>query len=382
MNNFLFENGTKFLFGGGCVREYLASFLARFGPSVLLVTEEEGRNSDAADEARDILRRSGKQTAECVVGLLCPRYEQVQQAARLCRERRVDLVLGVGGSAVLDFCKAASLAAVCRGELWTDFWMCQGVVDIPPLPVGLVSTAAEVGSINGPTALKWEDRYIWREYPPCDPKFALLDPAYTRPLSSPEFLGQGFSAFAGAVEQYLAPSEGAKVSCELLEALLRRIARDLDACRRDLRDDAARSDLIWACALCGSRLFQLGRCCALRKSPLRTAALRAAAETGGGYGEVLAVLLMARCRQEAAERPGRMARMARRVWELPEDGRTEQDLAQESLNTLEGFLKTLGLPAMLSGLESGRAEWLAGLLASDSQGALHALVPFLTAGRG
>ena len=76
MNNFLFENGTKFLFGGGCVREYLASFLAGYGPSVLLVTEEEGRNCDAADEARDILRRSGKQTAECVVGPLCPRYEQ------------------------------------------------------------------------------------------------------------------------------------------------------------------------------------------------------------------------------------------------------------------------------------------------------------------
>ena len=118
MNNFLFENGTKFLFGGGCVREYLASFLAGYGPSVLLVTEEEGRNCDAADEARDILRRSGKQTAECVVGPLCPRYEQVQQVARLCREHHVYLILGVGGSAVLDGCKAASLAAVCRGDLW------------------------------------------------------------------------------------------------------------------------------------------------------------------------------------------------------------------------------------------------------------------------
>ena len=121
MNNFLFENGTKFLFGGDCVREYLASFLAGYGPSVLLVTEEEGRRSDAADEARDILRRNGKATAECTVGPFCPRYEQVQRAARLCRERHVDLILGVGGSAVLDGCKAASLAAVCRGDLWENF---------------------------------------------------------------------------------------------------------------------------------------------------------------------------------------------------------------------------------------------------------------------
>lgn len=110
MNNFLFENGTKFLFGGGCVKEYLSSFLTGYGPSVLLVTDGGDGPSGAADEARDILRRSGKQTAECIVGPFCPRYEQVQQAARLCRERHVDLILGVGGSAVLDGCKAASLA--------------------------------------------------------------------------------------------------------------------------------------------------------------------------------------------------------------------------------------------------------------------------------
>ena len=102
MNNFLFENKTRFLFGGGCVKEYLASFLTGYGPSVLLVREEGDSRSGAVDEVRDILRRSGKQVAECAVGPFCPRYEQVRQAARLCRERRVDLMLGVGGSAVLD----------------------------------------------------------------------------------------------------------------------------------------------------------------------------------------------------------------------------------------------------------------------------------------
>lgn len=67
MNNFLFENGTKFLFGGGCVKEYLASFLRKYGPSVLLVTEEGERRSGAADEVRDILRRRG----ETGVGVRC-----------------------------------------------------------------------------------------------------------------------------------------------------------------------------------------------------------------------------------------------------------------------------------------------------------------------
>ena len=153
MNNFLFENGTKFLFGGGCVKEYLASFLRKYGPSVLLVTEEGERRSGAADEVRDILRRRGKQTSECAVGPFCPRYEQVQQAARLCREQRVDLILGVGGSAVLDGCKASSLAAVCQGTLWEHYGVLQGVVDVPPLPVGFVASHLEAGAVNGAAGL-------------------------------------------------------------------------------------------------------------------------------------------------------------------------------------------------------------------------------------
>ena len=208
MNNFLFENRTRFLFGGGCVKEYLASFLTGYGPSVLLVREEGDSRSGAVDEVRDILRRSGKQVAECAVGPFCPRYEQVRQAARLCRERRVDLMLGVGGSAVLDGCKAAALAAVCRGELWENYGALQGVVDVPPLSVGFVASHLEVGAVNGAAGLIYENQCVWRDYPPCDPCFALLDPACTQELSRRELIFQGFSALAGALEEYLPPAAG------------------------------------------------------------------------------------------------------------------------------------------------------------------------------
>ena len=231
MNNFLFENGTKFLFGGGCVKEYLASFLRKYGPSVLLVTEEGERRSGAADEVRDILRRRGKQASECTVGPFCPRYDQVQQAARLCRERRVDLILGVGGSAVLDGCKAASLAAVCRGDLWENFGELQGVVDVPPLPVGFVASHLEAGAVNGAAGLIHENQCVWRDYPPCDPRFALLDPARAWELPRRELLFQGFSALAGALEEYLTLMDGMSVSRELLEALLEGMVRDLRVCR-------------------------------------------------------------------------------------------------------------------------------------------------------
>ena len=323
MNNFLFENKTRFLFGGGCVKEYLASFLTGYGPSVLLVREEGDSRSGAVDEVRDILRRSGKQMAECAVGPFCPRYEQVRQAARLCRERRVDLILGVGGSAVLDGCKAAALAAVCRGELWENYGALQGVVDVPPLSVGFVASHLEAGAVNGAAGLIYENQCVWRDYPPCDPCFALLDPACTQELSRRELIFQGFSALAGALEEYLPPADGMAVSRELLGALMRGMLHDLRTCRNDLR--------------------QLGRRFSFPALPVREAAILSASDWGE-YAGALSVLLLARFRQAMEQQPAALAQLARCLWALPVQGRTEAQLSHDSVRALETLTKELGLP--------------------------------------
>lgn len=341
MNNFLFETGTRFLFGKGCVKEYLASFLTGYGPSVLLVTEEGDCRSAAADEARDILRRSGKQAAECSAGPFCPRYEQVQQAARLCRERHVDLILGVGGSAVLDGCKAASLSAVCRGDLWENYGALQGVVDVPPLPVGFIASHLEVGAVNGAAGLLHESRCVWRDYPPCDPRFALLDPARTQTLSRRALIFQGFSALAGAMEEYLTLADGMDVSRELLEALMGGMVRALRVCQKAPGSWAARSDLMWRCALWGSRFFQLGRRFSFPALPVREAAILSASDWEE-YAGVLAVLLLSLCRRETQRRPAAMAR-----------------LALSGTADLAAFLDELSLPAKPDQLDAvvlGRLE--------------------------
>ena len=343
MNNFLFENGTKFLFGSGCVKEYLASFLTGYGPGMLLVTEEGERRSDAADEVRNILRRSGKQASECAVGPFCPRYEQVQWAARLCRERHVDLILGVGGSAVLDGCKAASLSAVCRGTLWEHYGVLQGVVDVPPLPVGFVATHLEVGAVNGAAGLIHENQCVWRDYPPCDPRFALLDPDRTSELPRRELIFQGFSALGGAIEEYLTLMDGMSVSRELLETLMEGMVRDLRVCQQTPEDGDARSNLMWRCTLWGSRFFQLGRRFSFLALPVREAAILSAADWEE-YAGTLAVLLLSLCRREAERHPAAMARTTRRLWALPTQGRTEVQLAHDSVSALEDFTKELDLP--------------------------------------
>ena len=374
MNNFLFQSGTKFRFGGGCVKEYLSSYLTAFGPNVLLITEEADGHSGAAAEVRDILRRGGKHTAECSAGPFCPRYEQVQQAARLCRENRVDLILGVGGSAVLDGCKAISLAAVCRGDLWENFGELQGVVDVPPLPVGFVASHLEAGAISGAAGVLHQNRCIWRDYPPCDPVFALLDPAYTRAFSRRTLISQGFTALGGALEEYLLPAEGMDVSRELLEALLRGMVRDLRALCKAPSDESARSNLMWRCALWGSRFFQLGRRFAFPALPVREAAILSASDWGE-YAGALSVLLLARFRSAAEQDSAALAQLARQVWEAADREASGQNAAQVGTRAFTTFLRELELPTEYTELGTAHQEKLAEQMTS---GEGHALLPDLT----
>ena len=374
MNNFLFENGTKFHFGGRCVKEYLGNFLTEYGPSVLLVTEERDGRSGAVDEVRRILQRSGKLTVECFSGPFCPRYEQVQRAARLCRENRVDLILGVGGSAVLDGCKAAALAAVCRGDLWENFGELQGVVDIPPLPVGFVASHLEAGAISGAAGVIHENRCIWRDYSPCDPVFALLDPAYTYELSRREFIFQGFSALSGALEESLMPADGMGVSQELMDALMQGMSQNLRVCHRTPGDESARSDLMWRCALWGSRFFRLGRRFSFPALPLREAAILSASDWRE-YAGALSVLLLARFGQAMEQQPATLARLAHRGWGAADKGNSDQKAAQASIHAFAEFLRELELPTEYTELDTTQQKRLTELMDARDD---CALLPHLT----
>ena len=114
MNNFIFENKTKAIFGKGCVKEYL-SCLCKYNcetDTVLLAYGGGSIKKDGVyDEITAAIEKSGKRVAEFSGIMSNPTYAKVQEGARLVRENNVGLILAVGGGSVMDCCKAVSLAA-------------------------------------------------------------------------------------------------------------------------------------------------------------------------------------------------------------------------------------------------------------------------------
>ena len=345
MKNFMLEPGGKIVFGGGCVREYLSSFALDYGPNVLLVSGVRSAREDGAyGQAVSGLQAARKQIIDFSGVRPGPDYETVQEGARLCRERQVDLILGVGGGSVIDCCKAVSLAAVCRDDLWQALWERPGVVDFQPLPVGIVPTTLGTGALNGAAVLDRGGIREARNYPQCAPKFVLFDPAYPKTLPREQVISDGFCIFSRALELYLAPpAEGAAVTDGVLEALMEQTVRVLRS--GELLGDVCRADLMWSGALVGNDLLQAGKRCGC---PCRREALALSRRTGQGFTPALAAVQLSACRFACQAQPARMARLAERVWGL--SGLPKGELAQAGVEALAGFLRELGLsgekPAM------------------------------------
>lgn len=215
MNNFIFENATKVFFGKGCVKEYLCCLTKGYGDTVMLAYGGGSvKRNGVYDEVAGILKAAGKNIVEFPGIMANPTYAKVLEGAGLARENHVGLILGVGGGSVMDCCKAVSIAARYQGDVWADFFARPGIFDFEPLPVGVIVTAAGTGSeCNGGAVITNEElkRKTGRDYPRCNPRFALLDPTYTYSVPKFQMVSGSFDILSHIMEIYFSEPDGDNV---------------------------------------------------------------------------------------------------------------------------------------------------------------------------
>ena len=263
MNNFIFENATKVLFGKGCVKEYLVCLTKGCGDTVMLAYGGGSiKKNGIYDEVVSILEGAGKRIVEFSGIMANPTYAKVLEGAKLARESQAGLVLGVGGGSVMDCCKAVSIAARYDGDVWEDFWARPGIFDFEPLPLGVIVTVAGTGSeCNGGAVITNEELKIktGRDYPKCNPRFALLDPTYTYSVPKYQMVSGSFDILSHIMEVYFSEPEKDNVSDDIAEALMRNVIRNLRAAIRNPKDYTARSNLMWDATMAENRIIKLGK---------------------------------------------------------------------------------------------------------------------------
>lgn len=351
MNNFIFENGTKTYFGKGCVKEYLSCLTKHYGPNILFAYGGGSIHKNGIyDEIMESLRKAGKNVTEFSGIMSNPTYAKVLEGARLARENKADLILGVGGGSVIDCCKAVSMAAAYDGDIWADFFERPGIMDFDPLPVGVVVTAAGTGSeMNGGAVITNEERKVktGRDYPKCNPRFALLDPVYTYSVPKRQMVSGGFDILSHIMEIYFSAPDEDNVSDDIAEALMKNVIRSLRRAIRSPEDYTARSNLMWDACMAENRIIKMGKRTDFQCHNIEH---QLGAYTDCSHGEGLAVLHPVYYRHIYRDGIGKFRRFAVSVWDIPEEGRTEEELARAGVEALADFIREIGLPTTLKEL--------------------------------
>ena len=354
MNNFIFENTTKVFFGKGCVKEYLACLTRSYGDTILLAYGGGSiKRNGIYEEVTAILKEAGKQIVEFSGIMANPTYEKVLEGARLAREHQADLILGIGGGSVMDCCKAVSMAARYDGDLWADFWARPGCLSFEPLPLGVIVTAAGTGSeCNGGAVITNEALHIktGRDYPGCNPRFALLDPTYTYSVPQFQMVSGGFDTLSHIMEIYFSEPDEDNISDDISETLMRNVIRNLRTAIQNPEDYTARSNLMWAATMAENRIIKLGKRTDFQCHQMEH---QLGAYTNCNHGAGLAVLHPVYYRHIYPYGLAKFKRFATQVWDIPAERRTDEEIALAGIDALRAFIAEIGLPVSFKDLGIG-----------------------------
>ena len=343
MENFVYEYPTKVCFGMGAAKANLPGILSAYGPNVLLAYGGGSiKKNGVYEEITGILKEAGKNITEFTGIMPNPTWAKVQEGANLARERKIDLVLAVGGGSVVDCCKIVCAQAVTGEDLWDLEMVRHKISSGAPIPLGAVVTASGTGAeMNGGAVITNEDAKIKGGMFAAAPRFAILDPEYTMSLPRMQVLSGAFDTLSHAMETYFGRSDRDNVSDQVALAIMHSTVVNMRTLLRDIQDYTARSNLMWTSAMAENGILKVGRVTDFECHQMEH---QLGAYTDCNHGQGLAVLHPAYYRHIVKDAPEKFARLGQVVFGT--------EGAQAAVDALAAFIKECGLPTRLTELRS------------------------------
>lgn len=276
-----------------------------------------------------------------------PTYVKVLEGAKLVKQHQADWILGIGGGSVMDCCKAVSMAAVSKKDVWENYWARQGIIDFEPVPLGVIVTVAGTGSECNFGAVITNEKLnvkTGRDYSQCNPKFALMDPVYTYSVPLKQMASGGFDILSHIMETYFSEPDEDNVSDDISEALMKSVIKNLRTSIQNPEDYTARSNLLWLSTMGENRMIKLGKKCDFQCHQMEHQ-LGAYTNCNHGYG--LAVLQPVYYRHIYKDGLEKFMRFAKNVWQISRGTKSDEELARAGVEALADFIKEIGLPITL-----------------------------------
>jgi alcohol dehydrogenase YqhD (iron-dependent ADH family) len=352
MQNFVFQNGTKIIFGKDTEKSvgeesvnYDKKLLLHYGGGSI-------KKSGLYDSVIRSLQERQIEVYELSGVQPNPRVSLVREGINLCRENNIRFILAVGGGSVIDSAKAIAAGVDYEGDVW-DFF--EGNAEVREcLPIGVILTIPAAGSeTSSGTVITNEVGWYKRSAGNVTmrPKFAILNPELTYTLPAYQTACGITDMMAHILERYFTTERHAELTDRLCEGALKTIINNAAIVLSDPNNYDARAEIMWSGTIAHNDLLGTGRIGDWGTHDIEH-------EISGIYdiahGAGLAILFPAWMKHVYKHDVNRFAQFANRVWDVEMDVDNLEKTAIKGIEKTEQFFYSIGMPVKLK--EAGIGE--------------------------
>lgn len=357
MDQFQYVNPTKIIFGKNQTAA-IKDEAAQYGNKILLVY---GGGSIKKSGLYDTVMEQLNAIPDAKIVELSgvepnPRLSTVNKGIQLIRENNLEFILAVGGGSVIDCAKAIAAGVHYEGDVWDI--VTGKAAPASAVPLGTVLTMAATGTeMNGNSVItNWEEKDK-RAFSSIHtyPKFSVLDPQNTYTVPKDQTVYGIVDLMSHVFEQYFHASENAPLQERFGESILKTTIDVAPKLIEDLENYNYREVIMLNATFALNKMLTMGV-----KTDWATHMIEHAVSAvhdiphGGG----LAILFPRWMEFVAQTKPGKVAQLGIRVFDIDPENKTQSALAAETVEHVKAFWKSLGAPENLSdyGIDSREIE--------------------------
>lgn len=346
MNNFIFQNPTKLIFGKGTIAK-LANEIGTDKRIMITFGGGSVKKNGVYDQVKQALKDH-----HCVEfwGIEPnPTYETLSKAIELAKNEKIDLLLAVGGGSVVDGTKFIAAAIPYAGDPW-DLVIGKARIN-GSVPLATVLTLPATGSEMNAGAVisrkSTQEKYPISS-PSLFPVFSILDPETTYSLPKFQIACGIIDTYIHTMEQYNTFETNNLLMDRWSEGILQTLIQIGSKAVSGSNDYDTMSNFMLTATMALNGIISMGT---TEDWVTHMIGHELTAITGLTHGVTLAIVYPSTMRVMREQKRPKLLQYAERVWNLT-NGTDDEKIDQAIVNT-EKFFQSLGIPTRLSDYNVG-----------------------------
>jgi len=341
MNNFVFQNPTKLIFGKGTI-----ATLANEIPTTKRILMTYGGGSIKANGVYDQVKNALKNhfVVEFAGIEPNPTYETLIKAVDIVKEQKIDFLLAVGGGSVIDGTKFIAAAVAYNGDPW-DLLVDQNKIT-DALPLASVLTLPATGSeMNGNAVISKKTTHEKLAFGSAKtyPVFSILDPEVTYSLPKRQIANGIVDTFIHVCEQYLTCPSQAMIQDRFAEGILSTLTELGEKVVADNTDYDLMSNFMYSATIALNGFIAMG---VPQDWATHSIGHELTALHGLDHAVTLAIVQPSLWRVMRDEKKAKLLQYGERVWNISQG--TEEERVDAIINATEKFYRSVGMKTKLS----------------------------------